>query len=69
MEFKVGVEPDQKIHLRINTQEKLKQYGLQRHVSITVNAVQGEILSIMSTEVYFIYSLFLFGIRSILRLY
>ena len=41
MEFKVGVETDQKIYLRINTQEKLKQFGLRHHVSITVNAAQG----------------------------
>ena len=50
-EFKVGITPEQALLIKINTQEKHKQYGLQHSVKITIYSAQGEILISMETEV------------------
>ena len=49
-EFKVGITPDQIRLIKINTQEKHKQYGLQHSVTRTILSAQGETSISMATE-------------------
>ena len=50
-ELKVGITPEKTKFIKINTQEKHKQYGLQHSVTITIHYAQGESLISMETEV------------------
>ena len=50
-EFKVGITPEQTLLIKINTQEKHKQYGLQHSVKRTIHYEQGEISISMETKV------------------
>ena len=50
-EFKVGITPDQKILIKINAQERYKQYGFQHSVTRTIHFSQGKTSISMETEV------------------
>ena len=50
-EFKLGVTSEQTRLIKINTQEKHKQNGLQHSVTRTIHSAHGETLISMEIEV------------------
>ena len=50
-EFKLGITPEKKVSLKINTQEKHRQYGLQHNETRKIHYPQEEKFIRMETEV------------------